>query len=673
MRKLLILLLLPIWCSAQTVIQQKPVKDNPSDPNFNHQVFQWSNGTFLYDFSVPTAMTLTLNNTPDRNGLIQLQTSDSTAYIRFNHHWYPFGKGSAPIADTISFRLHQFVNTGTSTNAVIGLDLTNLYNLTSRSYFLRSDSATKNLLYDTSNYIRSYLSGGIWHVTPIIRVGNGTTYTQLASSSVGEVSPGNVNSQSPVGSLVRFGTDTTYSFDGSMGQAKWIVYHLPHSAHTGDSTLMIGADGNIHKGVGGGGGGTTTNPLTLNNSGSGASSGATFDGSSAITLSYNTIGAAPLASPTFTGTPRAPTAAVGTNTTQIATTAFVTANTSASNGLTKTSGVIKLGGTLTQATTIPLDIYNLVIGNDISGIGTGTYFNINGSTVNTQVGNGGSYLGNYVIGATNVDNYLIGPSSKQTGVFVRSTAGTGFSAGINVLDQLNNVGITFDGAYEANYTATSATSKRYVDSAILAHGGGSVTAIGVTTANGVSGTSSGGTTPNLTISLGNITPTTISTTIKPATVYQTAAGTAGTDSVVVKHSGGIVSAIAPAYYAVASTTPSIKATADITAQSAAGNITTFTVGASTATFEIQAYLNITTISSNIIETQVTYTDENSVSQTANFYTQGATSQLISSTGNATYPPMVIRAKNATVITVKTTLTVTSGTLLMDTGARIVQL
>lgn len=38
---------------------------------------------------------------------------------------------------------------------------------------------------------------------------------------------------------------------------------------------------------------------------------------------------------------------------------------------------------------------------------------------------------------------------------------------------------------------------------------GTVTAIGVTTANGVSGTSSGGATPNLTISLGNITPTTV--------------------------------------------------------------------------------------------------------------------------------------------------------------------
>lgn len=41
---------------------------------------------------------------------------------------------------------------------------------------------------------------------------------------------------------------------------------------------------------------------------------------------------APLASPAFTGTPTAPTAAVGTNTTQIATTAFVKTAVSAIDG-----------------------------------------------------------------------------------------------------------------------------------------------------------------------------------------------------------------------------------------------------------------------------------------------------------------------------------------------------
>lgn len=67
---------------------------------------------------------------------------------------------------------------------------------------------------------------------------------------------------------------------------------------------------------------TTANALTMNNSGSGATSGTTFDGSVARTISYNTIGAAPLASPGFTGTPTAPTQSCASNT-DIATGAYV--------------------------------------------------------------------------------------------------------------------------------------------------------------------------------------------------------------------------------------------------------------------------------------------------------------------------------------------------------------
>lgn len=102
-----------------------------------------------------------------------------------------------------------------------------------------------------------------------------------------------------------------------------------------------------------------------------------------------------------------------------------------------------------------------------------------------------------------------------------------------------------------------------------------VTGIGVTTANGISGSSSGGTTPNLTLTLGNIVPTTISTTIKPATVYQTAAGTAGTDSVMVKHSGGIVDAISPTYYLASTTAAStyVPQTTTVNGKALSSNIT----------------------------------------------------------------------------------------------------
>jgi hypothetical protein len=47
--------------------------------------------------------------------------------------------------------------------------------------------------------------------------------------------------------------------------------------------------------------GSVTNALTMNNGGAGAVSGTTFNGSAAQTISYNTLGAAPLASPVFTG------------------------------------------------------------------------------------------------------------------------------------------------------------------------------------------------------------------------------------------------------------------------------------------------------------------------------------------------------------------------------------
>ena len=57
---------------------------------------------------------------------------------------------------------------------------------------------------------------------------------------------------------------------------------------------------------------------------------------------------APLASPTFTGTPKAPTAAAGTNTTQIATTAFVKAAVD-----TAVSGLYKYKGSVATASDLP--------------------------------------------------------------------------------------------------------------------------------------------------------------------------------------------------------------------------------------------------------------------------------------------------------------------------------
>jgi hypothetical protein len=67
-----------------------------------------------------------------------------------------------------------------------------------------------------------------------------------------------------------------------------------------NANITVDAQGRItaaSNGSGGGGGGTTTYAATFDNSGSGAASGTTFDGSVARTISYNTIG-----SPSITGT-----------------------------------------------------------------------------------------------------------------------------------------------------------------------------------------------------------------------------------------------------------------------------------------------------------------------------------------------------------------------------------
>lgn len=73
-------------------------------------------------------------------------------------------------------------------------------------------------------------------------------------------------------------------------------------------------------------------------------------GSTSAPAALTALGAAPLASPTFTGTPAAPTAAVGTNTTQLATTALVQSEIANKRAWTSyTPSVAAVSGTYTTA------------------------------------------------------------------------------------------------------------------------------------------------------------------------------------------------------------------------------------------------------------------------------------------------------------------------------------
>jgi len=123
----------------------------------------------------------------------------------------------------------------------------------------------------------------------------------------------------------------------------------------GTVTSVIGSGGTTGLTLGGGPI-TTAGTLTLGGTLAVANGGT---GATTAAGALTSLGAATLTSPSFTGTPTAPTAAVGTNSTQLATTAFVLAN-AGSGGVTSvtgsggTTGLTLGGGPITTAGTLTL-------------------------------------------------------------------------------------------------------------------------------------------------------------------------------------------------------------------------------------------------------------------------------------------------------------------------------
>jgi hypothetical protein len=133
-----------------------------------------------------------------------------------------------------------------------------------------------------------------------------------------------------------------------------------------------------------------------------------------------------------------------------------------------------------------------------------------------------------------------------------------------------------------------------------------------------------------------------------------------------------VSGAAPAF----SANGMVVASGNVTAQTVAyANVAQYTVPGSGGanTYRIGAYIKITAVVTDIIETQVTFTDEGGTSQTLTFFPMGLTTATISTTGFVGYPPMDIRVQQGSTIFVKTTLTVGTGSITYDLGGSITQL
>lgn len=120
--------------------------------------------------------------------------------------------------------------------------------------------------------------------------------------------------------------------------------------------------------------------------------------------------------------------------------------------------------------------------------------------------------------------------------------------------------------------------------------------------------------------------------------------------------------------------PPIVAANDVTAQTTAQTLATYTnvTTVVTGTYRVGGYVTITAISVDVLQLQVTYTDENSVSRTVSFFPQGLTSASLSATGAYTFPEIVIRAA-AAAIAVKVVFTTGIGTVTYDAGGFIEQI
>jgi len=119
--------------------------------------------------------------------------------------------------------------------------------------------------------------------------------------------------------------------------------------------------------------------------------------------------------------------------------------------------------------------------------------------------------------------------------------------------------------------------------------------------------------------------------------------------------------------------PKVVATGNLTGQTTAGNVVTYTTGAADSSFEVSGYVTVTAVSLDVIQLQVTYTGEDNVSRTAVFFPMGATSAGLSATGKSNYAVMgQLRVKASTTITVATSLTTSTGSITFNAGAKIIK-
>lgn len=116
-----------------------------------------------------------------------------------------------------------------------------------------------------------------------------------------------------------------------------------------------------------------------------------------------------------------------------------------------------------------------------------------------------------------------------------------------------------------------------------------------------------------------------------------------------------------------------SAAANLTSLSGAQTITSFS-SPNTSTYRVGGYLNIVSVTTDVIQMQIIYTDENgNTGVNKLMYEPGTTAAGLSAIGNYNFCTRDIRVQSGSTITISTTLTTSLGSISYDAGATITPL
>lgn len=114
--------------------------------------------------------------------------------------------------------------------------------------------------------------------------------------------------------------------------------------------------------------------------------------------------------------------------------------------------------------------------------------------------------------------------------------------------------------------------------------------------------------------------------------------------------------------------PTVVAFSDLTGQTGAVTVCTFTDTGSGGVYRCGGYVAITAVTLDVIQFQVTWTDETNTARTYTIVPVGGTT--LSATGVFAFPDVQVKVKPSTAVTVQVALTTGTGSIAFDCGATI---